>query len=251
MQKLRHHASEHSPFPPKSSGGSISLISDSAQTLPKSLAVGCNAWTDHTPTSATYVSLVSCSQHTLTCLQPVLRHTPKWPCVPTVQRVVSKRPINTARDIWHVVCRRERRPPRKGRRRFRHHALYKRKSEGSDQRMPHECLQQQWAVSLRAVKHLLRRLALVQRNLPIPTSAAPLRHRIRHPSSPFRPILCQPVGLGDFRQGVIRRAAFAGIRCSEYFATPSVTKPHVLCSQSMRQRWRCGLPWRAFKATST
>ncbi|KAI0728121.1 hypothetical protein C8Q72DRAFT_409673 [Fomitopsis betulina] len=51
--KLRHHASEHSPFPPKSSGGSISLISDSAQTLPKSLAVGCNAWTDHTPTSAT------------------------------------------------------------------------------------------------------------------------------------------------------------------------------------------------------
>ncbi|KAH9832174.1 uncharacterized protein C8Q71DRAFT_777702 [Rhodofomes roseus] len=52
--KLRHRASEHSPFPPKGgSSSSLSLISDSATTLPKSLAVGCNAWTEHTPSSST------------------------------------------------------------------------------------------------------------------------------------------------------------------------------------------------------
>lgn len=63
LQRLRHHASEHSPFPPKSSSSGVSLISDSVQTLPKSLAVACNAWTDHTPTSATYVLLVYQFQH--------------------------------------------------------------------------------------------------------------------------------------------------------------------------------------------
>ena len=252
-QKLRHHASDHSPFPPKGSSGSISLISDSAQTLPKSLAVGCNAWAETTPSSATYVVFTLRYRWIAHCLVSSLSYSIPLNGLVFVQSNVSyQSDPSTLQDISGTLSVGVNADS---------HA-----KEGVASVTMHysnKSLKDQTSVCLMNVSNSSGLYLYVPSNL---SSSESLSFNVTFlfPQAPPLYISEFVTLLPHFDQYFASlsewvnfdKVTLGGPRSQVSVAVsltplPPAAMSHVLCSQSMRRRWRYGRPWRRFKATST